>query len=163
MENSFTLEWNIGELSTALRITEFNVKRIFTDGRYVPLIIGLRLVNDHPGWKLEPSTGGGYYLIDPNERRWMARSITHRGVYFNPSNQKGEGREFNEDRFQDMLENLEGFILSDIVSFPNVSVLKVPVPNVIRWYKNESLNPDSSISRANFENYLRSDVQYVND
>ncbi len=163
MENSFSVEWNIGELSAALQIKESDVEKIFTDGRYVPLIIGFRLANDHPGWKLVPNTGGGYYLIDPNERRWMARSITHRGVYFNPSNQKGEGREFNEDRFRDMLENLEGFILSDIVSFPNMNVLKVPVHNVIRWYRNKSLKPDSSISRADFENYLWNDVRYVND
>ena len=78
------------------------------------------------------------------------RSITKSGVYFNPSNQVGSGRQFEETGFQAKLNNLKGFILSDIVDFPNVEIFVVPVEFVKEWHSAKKLGTTAKISRAKF-------------
>ncbi len=58
------------------------------------------------------------------------RSITQGGVYFTPSNQVGSGRRFGEEGFLATLQEVRGFILADIVDFPNVTLFKVPTEAV---------------------------------
>lgn len=53
-------------------------------GRRVSFIIERRLKWENEGWKLAPSEGAGYDMIDPQGRLWEVRSITRGGVYFNP-------------------------------------------------------------------------------
>ena len=96
---------------------------------------------ENPGWKLAPSEGAGYDLLDPEGGMWEVRSITRQGVYFNPSNQVGSGRVFNEHGFQAKLAGIKGFILSDIVSFPVVDVFVVPVENVLLWHRGPQPSP----------------------
>ena len=87
------------------------------------------------------------------------RSITAQGVYFNPSNQVGSGRKFNENGFQAKLTGIKGFILSDIVGFPVVDVYVVPVENVLRWHRSRALGTNAKVSRDKFLSVLARDVR----
>jgi len=91
---------------------------------------------------------------------WEVRSITRQGVYFNPSNQVGSGRRFDEDGFQLKMSGIKGFILSDIVGFPVVDVFVVPVDNVVRWHRAGLLGSNAKVSRAKFHSQLLDDVRY---
>lgn len=160
MDQKFSLTWDIQKLAEAFKVTEEDVKEYLTDGRRVSFIIERRLAWENPGWKLAPSEGAGYDLIDPDGNCWEVRSITNGGVYFNPSNQVGSGRIFNEEGFQQKLSNIKGFILSDIVNFPHVDVYVVPVNNVIRWYNEGKLGKTTKVTRKKFLHELKSQIYF---
>ena len=160
MKNRFTIQWDESQLAEAFRVEVKDVREYFMDGRRVSFIIERRLKWDHPGWTLAPSEGAGYDLMDPSGDKWEVRSVTGGGVYFNPSNQVGSGRKFNEDGFRGKLADIKGFILSDIMTFPNVEVFVVPVENVIRWHDQGVLGANAKVSRKKFRTSLVSDIKY---
>lgn len=160
MKNKFRISWDEKELARAMRVKVEDVREYFMDGRRVSFIIERRLKWDHPGWQLAPSEGAGYDLLDPTGGMWEVRSITGGGVYFNPSNQVGSGRKFNEDGFQAKLGGVKGFILTDIMQFPDMDVYVVPVQNVLRWHAAGQLGANAKVSRARFLKNLVPDIQY---
>lgn len=160
MQKRFQLHWDEEDLARAFKVTPKDVREYLTDGRRVSFIIERRLMWENPGWKLAPSEGAGYDLLDPDGGMWEVRSITRQGVYFNPSNQVGSGRMFNEDGFQAKLSGIKGFILSDIVGFPVVDVFVVPVENVLRWHRERMLGSNAKISRDKFLRLLAGDIQW---
>lgn len=160
MERRFQLRWDEEELARAFRVTPKDVREYLTDGRRVSFIIERRLMWENPGWKLAPSEGAGYDLLDPEGGMWEVRSITRQGVYFNPSNQVGSGSAFNEEGFQAKLSGIKGFILSDIVGFPTVDVFVVPVSNVLRWHSANRLGANAKVSRNKFLDHLSKDIQF---
>jgi hypothetical protein len=160
VENRFQLRWDEEELARAFKVTTTDVREYLTDGRRVSFIIERRLKWENPGWKLAPSEGAGYDLLDPDGNMWEVRSITRQGVYFNPSNQVGSGRMFNEDGFTAKLSGIKGFILSDIVEFPVVDVFVVPVENVVRWHRERRLGANAKVSRAKFLGELQRDIRF---
>ena len=159
MENRFKLVWDEEELARAFRVTPRDVREYLTDGRRVSFIIERRLMWENPGWSLAPSEGAGYDLLDPDGGMWEVRSITRQGVYFNPSNQVGSGRKFDENGFRAKLGGVKGFILSDIVDFPEVDVFVVPVENVARWHDRGELGSNAKVSRAKFLSRLAPDIR----
>lgn len=160
MERRFQLLWDEDELARAFKVTARDVREYLTDGRRVSFIIERRLMWENPGWKLAPSEGAGYDLLDPEGGMWEVRSITRQGVYFNPSNQVGSGRAFNEQGFQAKLSGIKGFILSDIVGFPVVDVFVVPVDNVLRWHRERVLGANAKVSRDKFLNNLARSIKF---
>ncbi len=160
MKNRFQMHWDEQELASAFKVSTADIREYLTDGRRVSFIIERRLKWENPGWKLAPSEGAGYDLLDPDGNMWEVRSITRQGVYFNPSNQVGSGRLFNEDGFIAKLNGIKGFILSDIVGFPVVDVFVVPVENVTRWHRAGRLGANAKVSRAKFLNELQRDIQF---
>ena len=154
----FRLTWDEVELARAFRVTQADVREYLTDGRRVSFIIERRLRNENSGWSLAPSEGAGYDLLDPNGGMWEVRSITRGGVYFNPSNQVGSGRRFNEEGFQTKLSALKGFILCDITTFPHVEVFVVGIEHVLRWHAAGRLGTNAKVSRNKFLNELASEV-----
>lgn len=72
----------------------------------------------------------------------------------------GSGREFNEVQFNQKLNEIDGFILSDVTLFPNVPIYKIPVQNVIRWYDNNQLNSKAEVTRNKFLLRLANDIQF---
>lgn len=160
MDKRFQLRWDEEELARAFKVTTADVREYLTDGRRVSFIIERRLKWENPGWKLAPSEGAGYDLLDPDGNMWEVRSITRQGVYFNPSNQVGSGRVFNEDGFTAKLSGIKGFILSDIVEFPVVDVFVVPVENVFRWHRERRLGATAKVSRAKFLDELQKDIRF---
>lgn len=160
MEKRFQLRWDPEELARAFKVTTADVKEYLTDGRRVSFIIERRLMWEHPGWSLAPSEGAGYDLLDPEGGKWEVRSITGGGVYFNPSNQVGSGRKFNEQGFQEKMKGIKGFILSDIVGFPVVDVYVVPVANVLRWHSARALGANARVTRDKFLRDFVRDLQH---
>jgi hypothetical protein len=160
VEKRFQLCWDEEEIARAFKVKNEDVREYLTDGRRVSFIIERRLMWENPGWKLAGSEGAGFDLRDPDGGNWEVRSITRQGVYFNPSNQVGSGRAFNEVGFQAKLLGIRGFILSDIVGFPVVDVFVVPVDNVLRWYGDGALGKNAKVSRKKFLNRLARDIRF---
>lgn len=158
MEKRFQMRWNAEALAAAFEVFEDDIREYLTDGRRASFIIERRLKWKHPGWELAPSEGAGYDLLDPDKNRWEVRSITRQGVYFNPSNQVGSGRAFNEEGFIEKLSGIKGFILSDIVEFPIIDVFVVPVDKVVRWHRAGLLGSNAKVSRKRFLEELQHDI-----
>jgi hypothetical protein len=149
------LTWNIGEISSAFKIGESDVREYFTDGRRVSFILERRLAYEVVKGKLAPSEGAGYDLLDSQGRKWEVRSITKGGIYFCPSYMVGSGRRFDEPGFLAKLNEIEGYIISDVESFPNVPFWILPKTTVENWWRGGKLGTSSKISRTVALNLLR--------
>lgn len=160
MERVFTMSWNEDELAKAFKVTVDDIREYLTDGRRVSFIIERRLKWENPGWELAASEGAGYDMLDPEGGKWEVRSITKGGVYFKPSAQVGSGRSYNEEGFFKKLSGIEGYILSDITTFPVVTCYVVPVENVMRWHKAGMLGKQAQVTRARFLVALAPDIMF---
>ena len=142
------LTWNVDEISSALKIGADDVREYFTDGRRVSFLLERRLAYEVVKGKLAQSEGAGFDLLDSEGRKWEVRSITKGGIYFCPSYMVGSGRSFNELGFLAKLKEIEGYIISDVESFPNVPFWILPKTAVEHWYRNGKLGAGTKISRT---------------
>lgn len=142
------LSWHIEEIAKALKISENDVIKYFTDGRRVSFILERRVAKELFNGKLAPSEGAGYDVLDKNGGKWEVRSISKDGIYFCPSYMVGSGRSFNESGFLDKLKEIEGYIISDIVSFPNIPFWIVSKEQVRSWWQDRKLGTTTKVSRA---------------
>jgi hypothetical protein len=142
------LTWNVGEIAAALKITAADVREYFTDGRRVSFILERRLAREVIQGTLAPSEDAGFDLLDSCGKKWEVRSITRGGIYFCPSYMVGSGRSFDEPGFISKLTEIEGYILSDVESFPNISFWILPKATVQNWWQSGQLGAGTKISRA---------------
>jgi hypothetical protein len=142
------LTWDVGEIAVSLKIGEAEVREYFTDGRRVSFILERRLAREVVNGKLAASEGAGYDLIDSHGQKWEVRSITRCGIYFCPSYMVGSGRSFDEEGFVAKLAEIEGYIISDVESFPNIPFWILPKTTVFNWWQAGRLGTASKISRS---------------
>ena len=142
------LTWNIHEISCALKIGTDDVRAYFTDGRRVSFLLERRLAHEVVKGTLAQSEGAGFDLLDSEGRKWEVRSITKGGIYFCPSYMVGSGRSFDEPGFLAKLKEIEGYIVSDVESFPDVPFWILPKTTVENWYRTGKLGAGTKISRA---------------
>ena len=143
-------KFDLAEISKALRITDDDTKKYFTDGRRVSFLIERRAVESMPGSRLAPNEGSGFDLIDANGGYWEVRSLTRGGIYFCPSYMVGSGRKFDEFGFLEKLDNVEGYIVTDISEFPTMPYWIIRYELVKRWWDSGELGINSKIPRNKF-------------
>lgn len=143
-----TLTWNLDEIAKSLKLTPKDVRDYFTDGRRVSFILERRIAYEVINGRLAPSEGAGYDLIDSQGKKWEVRSITRGGIYFCPSYMVGSGRSFDEPGFITKLNEIEGYILSDVEGFPAIPFWIILKGEVRGWYDNGQLGAGTKISRA---------------
>ena len=68
---------------------------------------------------------------------------------------KGKGRYFEEAGFQAKLNEIKGYYVARITTFPEVDVYKIDVEQVREWHKNKELGPTTEISKARMEELLK--------
>jgi hypothetical protein len=141
------LDWDIIELARVLKIGVNDVRQYFTDGRRVSFLLERRLAYEVLNGTLAPSEGAGYDLLDSQGRKWEVRSLTRGGIYFCPSYMVGSGRSFNEPGFLAKLNEIEGYIVSDVESFPNVPFWLLSRTSVEDWWRKGKLGKTTKISR----------------
>ena len=141
------LTWNEQEIARALKIKPSDVRLYFTDGRRISFLIERRIAYEVLFGALAPSEGAGFDLFDSQGRKWEVRSITKGGIYFCPSYMVGSGRRFEENGFLEKLKEIEGYIVSDIESFPNVPFWIISSQQVKAWHNAGQLGKNSSMSR----------------
>ena len=147
MKPEGTFTWDAREVAQALKITVADVRLYFTDGRRVSFLLERRLAYEVLHGKLAPSEGAGFDLLDSEGGKWEVRSITKDGIYFCPSYMVGSGRSFDEKGFLAKLRDIEGYIISDVESFPNIPFWIIPAAQVLKWWKSEILGTTTKISR----------------
>ncbi len=145
-------KFDLADISKALRITDDDTKKYFTDGRRVSFLIERRAVESMPGSRLAPSEGSGFDLIDANGGYWEVRSLTRGGIYFCPSYMVGSGRKFDEFGFLEKLDNVEGYIVTDISKFPIMPYWIIPYDIVKDWWTDGDLGTTTKISYRKFRN-----------
>ena len=141
------LSWNVHEIAMALKIRPEDVREYFTDGRRVSFIVERRLAREVLKGELAPTEGAGYDIIDSHGNKWEVRSITRSGIYFCPSYMVGSGRHFEEEGFLRKLNEIKGFIIADVESFPDIPFWIIPVEQVKEWWNSGKLGTTTKISR----------------
>lgn len=150
------LKWNIPQLSEGLKIPQGDVNTYFTDSRRVSFLFERRIAYEVLNGSLAGSEGAGYDVLDSDGRKWEVRSVSKRGIYFCPSYMVGSGRHFEEDGFLQKLDEIAGYIVSDIQCFPSVPYWQIPADTVRAWWSQGQLGKSSKISRAKALALLRS-------
>lgn len=147
-------EWDIEEISAALKIDNDAVKAYFRDGRRVSFLLERRIASEVLNGSLAPSEGAGYDVLDSDGRKWEVRSISSRGIYFCPSYMVGSGRKFDEFGFLEKLDEIAGYVVSDIQQFPVVPYWIIPVEKIQEWWTYGSLGTTTKITREKALNLL---------
>ncbi|MBP6507648.1 MAG: hypothetical protein KA257_08780 [Opitutaceae bacterium] len=142
-----TLSWDLSELAKALHIDEATVREYFTDGRRVSFLLERRIATEVLKGKLAPSEGAGFDLIDPEGRKWEVRSISQGGIYFCPSYMVGSGRRFDESGFLAKLDEIAGYVVSDIEAFPDIPFWILPKNIIETWWREKQLGSTTKINR----------------
>ena len=140
--------WDIVEISKSLKITPEAVRIYFTDGRRVSFLLERRIADEVLHGELAPSEGAGYDVLDNCGLKWEVRSISKHGIYFCPSKMVGSGRSFNEPGFLQKLDEIAGYVVSDIECFPTVPYWVIPKDDVREWWNQGKLGTSSKISRV---------------
>ena len=140
------LSWDVEALTNAMKLDTTEVEQYFKDGRRMSFILERRIARELIGGQIAESEGAGYDLLDKNGGKWEVRSLTARGVYFNPSVDVGGGRSFNLENFIAKLEQIDGYLIADITKFPNVPVYAVNKEIVLAWYKSGAINKSAKAS-----------------
>ncbi len=147
MPSDGLLQWNLTNLKDALKISEKDVQAYFTDGRRVSFILERRLAYEVLAGTLAPSEGAGFDLTDGQGRKWEVRSISKGGIYFCPSYMVGSGRSFDEGGFLKKLDEIHGYVVSDITKFPSVPYWLIEGTKVRKWWEAGELGRSTQISR----------------
>jgi len=148
------LQWDIKKIAHALKLRQDDVREYFTDGRRVSFILERRIAREVLKGDVAKSECAGYDVIDLQGEKWEVRSVSQDGVYFCPSYMVGSGRSFNERGFFEKLDEIEGYILSDIEEFPKVPFWIITKDRVREWYDNGDLGKTTKISRKKFYQLL---------
>ena len=146
-EEANVLSWDIEEIARALKLTKEDVREYFTDGRRVSFILERRIAREVLHGTLAPTEGAGFDLLDERGGRWEVRSISRGGIYFCPSYMVGSGRSFSEKGFLAKLSEIQGYIIADIESFPNVPFWILTSDQIRAWWDAGELGTNSKISR----------------
>lgn len=147
MHPTGTLQWDVQEIASALRIRREDVLKYFTDGRKVAFIFERRIANEVTGGDLAETEGAGYDILDVDGKRWEVRSVSKK-TYFCPSYMVGSGRKFEEPGFFQKLDAVAGYILVDIGQFPDVPFWKVSSDVVRAWYASGQLGAGTHTGRT---------------
>lgn len=153
------LKWDAAALSQALCVDLQDVREYCTDGRRFSFIVERRLAKQILKGRLAPSEGASFDVIDPAGCKWEVRSITKGGVYFCPSNMKGSGRSFNEDGFLRKLNEIKGYVLADLIRFPEIPFWYISADAVLTWWDAGRLGTTTTISRKRALSLIESSMK----
>jgi len=147
--------WSLPELAYALKLSETEIKEYFTDGRRVSFLLERRIANEVLKGKIAPSEGASFDVLDAHGGKWEIRSISESGIYFCPSYMVGSGRSFDEPGFLSKLNEVKGYIVSDITEFPRVPFWTVPVGVVQKWWAEGELGKTSKVTKKRILQLLK--------
>lgn len=142
------LEFDEALLAKGFDLPVDDVFSYFTDGRRISFILERRLARNVMHGTMAESEGSNYDLIDQAGQKWEVRSLTRRGGYFTPSEMVGKGRVFREDGFLAKLNNIHGFIVSDIDKFPRIPYWLVSSKTVRTWYENGEIGANAKVTQS---------------
>jgi len=142
-----TLSWEVDEIAKVFKISRADVREYFTDGRRVSFIIERRMAREILKGQLADSEGDEFDIIDSSGRKWEVRSISEGGIYFCPSYMVGSGRKFDKNGFMSKIKRIDGYIITDIVSFPDMPFWVIKKEIVLDWWKRKELGTTTKISR----------------
>ena len=141
-----TLTWDVEALARELHLSVDDTLTYFQDGRRCSFITERRIAKEFIGGRIADSEGAAYDVFDQDDKKWEVRSLTNSGIYFCPSYMVGSRRKFEEKGFLAKLEEIEGYYIAIINTFPDVPVYKVSSDQVLVWYKAGKLGKSTSIS-----------------
>ena len=141
------LSWDIDELAQALKLTRDDIQAYFTDGRRVSFLLERRIAREVVHGTIARSEGAAFDVLDPQGRKWEVRSIARGGIYFCPSYMVGSGRSFHQEGFLEKLDEIEGYIVSDIESFPQIPYWILPGQIIRSWWNQGELGSATKITR----------------
>ena len=151
-----TLTWDVEALAEQLHLTVDETLEYFKDGRRGSFVVERRIAREIISGKISESEGSAFDVYDSEGNKWEVRSLTKDGIYFCPSKMVGSSRKFEEAGFQAKLDEIKGYYVARLTTFPEVDVYKIDVEQVREWHKNKALGTTTKISKSKMEKLLTS-------
>jgi hypothetical protein len=133
-------------VARGLGLPDTECRALFSDGRMVGHFVERKLVYEF-GWKLSASKSSPWDAVDSFGKRLEIRCLTDK-IIFRPSNQIGQGRDFEESSFIDKLKQIDGYVIVDIKKLPELGVIEVariPIKRVWRLYRKGILGKNAEV------------------
>ena len=150
-----TLTWDVEALARELHLSVDDTLTYFQDGRRCSFITERRIAKEFIGGRIADSEGAAYDVFDQDDKKWEVRSLTRSGIYFCPSYMVGSGRKFEEKGFLAKIEEIEGYYVAMITTFPEVPVYKISADQVLAWYNKGQLGKTTAVSLSKMEQLLK--------
>jgi len=100
--------------------------KLFRNGSIMGKIAEEIICNEIPEFEKAPKSQEDYDIINKKDgSKWEVRCLTKYGANLIPSYQIGKGRKYNEEEFKRKLQKIEGFVIVDIVNFPEINIFKI--------------------------------------
>ena len=149
MSNENSINWNLRDLSSAIKISESAVLRFLRDGRNSAFLLKFRIANEL-NMSLVEGHNAPANLIAANGEIWKIKTCTKiSGVSFCRNAMIGKGRKFNVSDFVEDLKDVTGFILCDLEGFPTVRIYKITSKDVQVLF-NRGVIPEGRMKYSNF-------------
>lgn len=153
------LKWDAAVLSQALHVEVQDVKEYCTDGRRFSFIVERRIAREVLKGRMAPSEGASFDVFDAAGNKWEVRSVTNSGVYFCPSYMVGSQRSFTEAGFLQKLHEIKGYILADLVCFPEIPFWNISAADVLKWWNAGRLGTTTKINRKRALSLIQSSTK----
>jgi|GEM_PF-2897160 len=132
------------------KIKNEDIYEIFKDGRITGLLAEYFIESEFSNINRVRNENSSLDVIDDRGMKCEIKVFTKNGVSFLPSNQKGEGRKFDKEKYHLRVQNIDYFIIVDISQLPvmkiasikSSAVLKANLRGVKSWIKVEELSQE---------------------
>ncbi len=132
------------------KIKNEDIYEIFKDGRITGLLAEYFIESEFSNINRVRNENSSLDVIDDKGLKCEIKVFTKNGVSFLPSNQKGEGRKFDKEKYHLRVQNIDYFIIVDISQLPvmkiasikSSAVLKANLREVKSWIKVEELSQE---------------------
>ena len=126
------MQWDLGELAAAMHLSLEETKAYFRDGRRSGFLVEKRIVKENSELRAAPKNMT--HDVQNGDEKWEVRTITDNGISFIPAVNRGGGRRFDETKFEQKLQDVAGFIVCDVSTFPDVAYWSIPSRVIARWH-----------------------------
>lgn len=132
------------------KIKNEDIYEIFKDGRITGLLAEYFIESEFSNINRVRNANSSLDVINDKGLKCEIKVFTKNGVSFLPSNQKGEGRKFDKEKYHLRVQNIDYFIIVDISQLPvmkiasikSSAVLKANLRGVKSWIKVEELSQE---------------------
>lgn len=139
-------------LSNGMGLSVREVTLLFRDAGLLSRVMEPRLATRLKG-SMALSKQASYDVIDSDGKKWEVRCM-NKNVNFTPSADVGSGRKFSGSNFTKKLGKIDGYIVCDATTFPQVRCYLIPKELVRTWWHQEMGKKAAKISRKKFLDLL---------
>lgn len=111
-------------------IPEEELYELYKDGRIGSRFMEIWIKHNFQGIEKVTKGNAPYDLLSTDYKKYDEKTLTKNGLSLTPSNQKGQGRKFDAEKFAQRNRELDYYVIVDIRNFPILKLTFVPTSSI---------------------------------